>query len=474
MAKPITYADLDNALLKPFKADTQDLIRTALRLGWEGNDSSRSLTLKSYDGKATIHLSRSPRNNSGPLKQLRDKIMRYADPMMLAVVDGEVFGKRMPGATPVVRTAEGATRHQQYRMAHKYASLLPAHFKAALVDWSYEDIGLLIADIDRHGIALSEHLISLIADENVDMKVLREYLLEAQQGAPKQEPEAPATPLPPAEEPPKEISLPEATAAVDATLSGKAASGATLISEGPYLSHYTKGDSNGRPGRRYESPIIVERKWSDGTVDYACSFCQRPSESAAGVISHYKKHTNSGEVEKLGKSAYRAGVAALVDDPAYTENVTWRQYPEKEEAPVVEDPAYKPREDRVAALAAEIEQLIRDANGTAPNVLATKLARKALVWVHEQKGNGLSKPPETAEEVLEAIRNLVDRGSYANLQERAEEAEKARFAAEQAAAEAREQAYEMQQRAETAEEKFMRRGEDLRALRELASSLGSD
>lgn len=472
MAKMITYADLDAALLKPFKDDTRDLIKMALRLGWTANPSGRSFTLKSYDERATIHLSRSPRNNSGPLRQLKEKVLRHADPLLMAITEGELVSAKDPNLPKIIRTPAGATRVAQYKEARKYTAVLPEHVKATLRDWEPEDVARLIADIDRHGIALSDHLAALLSGQDVDMAAVRQYLIETvPEAAPKPavtftEPEPAAVPLSEAPSPePEDVAVPVTTTPER-----------VLVSEGPYLSHYTKGNGTDRPGKRYESPIIVERKWSDDTIDYACSFCQRQSDTPGGVISHYKKHTNAGEVEKLGSSAYRAGVASLVDDHAYTENALNRQYAVKlveEEVPVEVD-NYKPREDRVAALAAEILKMIKDANGSDPSVLATKLARKALMWVHEQKGSGVSKPPETAEEVLEAIRSLVDRGSYATLQERAETAEKARHEAEIAAAEAREQAYEAQQRAEVAEEKVLRRSEDLRAAVELVKSLGTD
>jgi hypothetical protein len=402
MPKVYTEENWDPSVVKPFKQDMRDLIARAVGLGWSLSMANQGGTLKAHDGHATIHVSRAPRGNSGPLRQLMLKVVRHADPVKLAIADGinsgsvettsgnlEALAKYREREAELNETLEALPEGELERLAAQKTPPTPA---------------------EVHALVLKYH--------------------PKNQGA---EPE-------------------EAPVAK-----------ATIVSQGPYMSHATKGSATS-PGKVYESKSVIERKWSDGSVDYLCAFCEdKSSITVAGVNSHYKIHTNAGEVKKAG-NFYRSGQSTLIADSAYTENHTTQSRVFNGRTPVevveVELPDYNPRLYRVAALAKELlaELALDDTNH---EELAQRLAGRALGWVHAQQGlNGVPHEPKTAEEVLEAVRSLVDRGEYSKLKDAKEQAEAA--------------AYEATQRAELSEEKALRRAEDIRTLRELVSGLGAD
>lgn len=70
----------------------------------------------------------------------------------------------------------------------------------------------------------------------------------------------------------------------------------SLISEGPWMARLA-GKASGR-GLMYPSPVVVERHWSDGTVDYRCTHSDYTSPKPRSVASHAgKSHAGKGQHE---------------------------------------------------------------------------------------------------------------------------------------------------------------------------------
>lgn len=145
--------------------------------------------------------------------------------------------------------------------------------------------------------------------------------------------------------------------------------------------------------RAYDSPTTLERRWSDGSRDYACTWpgCEFTHPSNRGsVAAHYGK-------------AHRAGEGT-------------RPKPATYEAEVPEARVYAPRRSRIEALALHLTALVK--NGCDPE----ELAEAALTWVHEQTRHGTSLAGEfeemSAEETLARIKMLLDHGeTFAQRQE---------------------------------------------------------
>ena len=142
-------------------------------------------------------------------------------------------------------------------------------------------------------------------------------------------------------------------------------------------------------GRGYDSKVAIERHWSDGSVDYKCVDCDYASENRLSIRGH-----RSG-----------AGHTAVGRD----------RRERLAEVPLAV--TYKPRQSRIDALAEELKRLM-EAGETDPETIA----REALTWVHEQtsEGTGLAaeREPMTAEETLDRIRMLLDRGEQDEIRKR--------------------------------------------------------
>ena len=206
---------------------------------------------------------------------------------------------------------------------------------------------------------------------------------------------------------------------------------ATVESERPIVAKKAPGKDGGTV---YESQAIVERKWSDGTTDYRCARCEYAHHNYRSVSAHNGK-------------AHRAAVAeatlpVTLVDPGYTES------PHRGYTP-------SPR-----LLAAFIEALGSDYATLPPSALAERM----LTWWHERPDIGV--PGErrlkdlSAEECLQRIRQIADRGETLTLRD---EVESLRVEA----AQAREALAEARAAAERA------RG-DLAAFRDLAASISTD
>jgi hypothetical protein len=143
-------------------------------------------------------------------------------------------------------------------------------------------------------------------------------------------------------------------------------------------------------GVLYDSEAVLERKWDDGTMDYACAAdgCEFTSaDNPRSVASHYgQKHVRSGEVEAV---TYNPPGVAI--DPDYTEPMSHRDY--------------SPSDRLLDTLAAFL-----DSHGFATPEQA---ARWALTWFHDRPDLEDAERPNvgtverTPEQILDKIRLLV-------------------------------------------------------------------
>jgi hypothetical protein len=138
----------------------------------------------------------------------------------------------------------------------------------------------------------------------------------------------------------------------------------------------------------YQSETTIERRWSDGTVDYKCTECDYTSPNRLSPSKHYANTHSVGQAPK----------------------------PPQFKADVPDAAVYRPRRKRVEALSAMLRGLM-DAGWTDPDVLA----EKALQWVHEQSRQGTEHAAETEdltpEDILNRIRLLLDDGGMAQVQQ---------------------------------------------------------
>jgi hypothetical protein len=417
MARLITADNLSSRDLKGFRKETQELIKIALAAGWTGHEATRgNLTLRgAKQGGSPIHLSRSSRNASGPLNQLKEKIWKFGDPVMVAALQGAMTSSVSIPDPELV--PEGKWKLDTVGMhVREIIENLPPHLVIPLRRLSTEEVNEAIDHITEIGFKGSA--------EEVAGELIK-YHKEKQEAA---------------------------------QVAKKAVTEERhIVSSHPYLSHKNKG-SDTRPGKSYESQTIIERKWSDGVVDYVCKFGDYSGDNPNSITSHWRKHTRAGEVDVVGNWA-DAGIP-LVDDPTYTKSAYSKAPFTREEPAVIEEKDYNPREDRVESLAEELLVAIKDGDMSDLQGLAIELARRSLTWVHDQQGTGEPREPETPEEILNKIRSLVDRGEYARMR--------------QAALEAEEMADEAQARAERAEKRNEKLKSDLGTLRDLLSSVSGD
>ena len=174
--------------------------------------------------------------------------------------------------------------------------------------------------------------------------------------------------------------------------------GARIVKSSPWLAAAGPATGN-RPGRRYESEAVIERHWSDGSIDYVCSWpgCgfTHPSNPRA-VASHYG---GSKDHAKVGPQSPQYA------DPDYVEPITH----------------HRSAQNRAARLARELALVIVDADGN----LEAAAYDDPLEWartvaeriVAARDANRLTREtesgePMTPEELIERIRVIVDDGSY--------------------------------------------------------------
>lgn len=173
--------------------------------------------------------------------------------------------------------------------------------------------------------------------------------------------------------------------------------GKTLISERPWLAHHGLGSKG--VGLSYESLCVIERRWSDGSIDYRCASttkCDYEHKAPRSVARHYGASVTAGKHPKIGKHPRRDQllVDSSYNEPAWTRPVT----------------------DRVDRLRREIHRALAKIWDQLHDVhdrddLATRLAEVMV------EARGEHDPehhePLTPEQTIERIRRLVDDGSYA-------------------------------------------------------------
>lgn len=161
-----------------------------------------------------------------------------------------------------------------------------------------------------------------------------------------------------------------------------------VVSERPWHAHKGPGE---RGGRVYESAAVIERRWSDGTVDYRCAWegCDYTSPIPRSVARHYGGRKDHVVVAEPGPEHL---------DPEYTQPLTER------------------RTKRVMSLSAKIAVALSRIDGW-QGMPEEEVARKlAEVMVPEgEDADSVGALPLTDAEVLHRIRSLVDRGEYVSL-----------------------------------------------------------
>lgn len=159
----------------------------------------------------------------------------------------------------------------------------------------------------------------------------------------------------------------------------------TITSAKPFQA---KNGLAGDKGKYYDSPAITERKWSDGTTDYACTRCDYVNATPQQVGGHQRKHLRGKDYER----------PETYVGPAYQPDVSGSV-------------------TRLAnQIAAAKDMLGADAS---PLDLATFIVNSRKQGEDDVEHRG----PLTDEQVIERIRSLVDRGAYMEARERSEKLE---------------------------------------------------
>jgi len=165
----------------------------------------------------------------------------------------------------------------------------------------------------------------------------------------------------------------------------------TLVSAKPWLSRMGTNRTK-LTASLVENDRVLERTWSDGTVDWVCSLCGYRADAPRSVAAHYgQTHTKSGEAEKRDASA-RVPVATGVHvDPATIRNGYTGH-------------GYTPTDRLVAALMAFLSE-----QGDIGGLEETAVA--ALRWFHERPDLEPAEEREphtmTDAEIIARVRLLV-------------------------------------------------------------------
>lgn len=172
-----------------------------------------------------------------------------------------------------------------------------------------------------------------------------------------------------------------------------------LVESHPWMAR--KGSKSSGGGKRYTSHAVIERHWSNGTIDYACAQpgCLFEDESPNRVAHHY-------------------GRAADHVRPSAADQL-------RRERETVFDPNYQPsgihythRQARVQTMAQRIARgldKIEDWRNLVDDELAERLAD---ILTPERENLNESGEPLSDEQIIEKIRRLLDRGEYIQMQER--------------------------------------------------------
>lgn len=237
-----------------------------------------------------------------------------------------------------------------------------------------------------------------------------------------------------------------------------------IVSEAPWLAHKRPGTPSD-PGQLYESATTIERMWSDGHRDYKCTAegCEYTNRKARSVAMHYgAKHSRvDGKVVKPAHGDE-------LDDPTYVEPLS--------------------RRSAVTRLAREIELALRSQesldvdSATLAHRVAEEIVRRRIEARMPIEGTA-DEPREemTPEEIVAAVRKLVDRGHVAQLEARltAMEADQGalvarRFEEESLRVQAEQRAAAAEAHAGALQERLHQMSADLSAVRELFNSIAPE
>lgn len=173
----------------------------------------------------------------------------------------------------------------------------------------------------------------------------------------------------------------------------------SIISVEPWMARVS---SNGTTADLYPSPAVLERTWSDGSVDYKCTHCDYVAEKPRSVSSHYAGHTKAGSTPK---STQEATVFDAKIDGYRTVRVAHLA---------------KEIEDALIAVDHDPDAAIKDvARAIATHIIEDRLA-KGREKVEEDS------EPSSPEDVLARIKRLVLRDEQDHLHRAEAEAENLR------------------------------------------------
>jgi hypothetical protein len=166
-----------------------------------------------------------------------------------------------------------------------------------------------------------------------------------------------------------------------------------IVSEGPWMARKAP---RSKGGLLYPSKAVIQRTWSDGTIEYVCADpgCDWTADNPTSVARHYAGVHSRGQ----GQQAQPEPTAI---DPDYTEPVNSRYTPT----------------DRMVALVAEQVRL-----SLAAGMDADDMAIALLTWLHDRPDyqhttRDIDLSPEA---ILDRIRVLVGRDPLAQQLEDAE------------------------------------------------------
>lgn len=243
---------------------------------------------------------------------------------------------------------------------------------------------------------------------------------------------------------PKKERFVKPAAVTPAAVAAKVKKERHVISERPALMHYSLTNKG---GQSYPSKTTIERRWSDGAIDYVCavSTCGEVSENRRAFSGpHWGMHVRKGEAQPVDGEEMRKNV---VDDPTYTETAWSRKQ--------------SLREKRIKELKTMLDAV--DLKKITPDDLAEMI----MDFLGDStSGGGGASEPLTDEQIIDRIRSLVDRGTYAEQENLLAEQRRAMDELIEAAAEREE---ELAQKVLEAEQETIAVKSHLEALRDLVN-----
>jgi hypothetical protein len=204
----------------------------------------------------------------------------------------------------------------------------------------------------------------------------------------------------------------------------------TVVSEKPWVAR--RSGQQGGKGTMYESPFVIERLWSDGTVDYRCPHCDFTSDKPRSVSSH-----------GAGRADHPKG-------------------PQSKAFPVTNYEAsgiQHPNRSAVSRLTSDLLHAL-DGMENWQHLSREELARRVAEVIIEARPDRAPAEPLTPDQIIERVRMLVDGGRYHDMHKQVE-------AAGQALRDATAAMEEVTARAEAAEHRVQQLQEERRALADM-------